>query len=160
MPLRQASICCEKGKRLVFNPRGQPVCSGEATIAGASANAWTADGDEMTEDTGYYMVPGEQITVVVQGGSTAATIASGNVFAVSINNATNSSVSANADTAFTVKTGASANKDAETKRDAASKSVKITGSKANDTVEGGKITFTITVGDAGDNALRIKVSNS
>lgn len=114
----------------------------------------------MTEDTGYYMVPGEQITVVVQGGSTAATIASGNAFAVSINNATNSSVSANADTAFTVKTGASANKDAETKRDAASKSVKITGSKANDTVEGGKITFTITVGDAGDNALRIKVSNS
>ena len=115
--------------------------------------AWTVNDAEMTASTEYYMVKGEKITVALETNATGLTLAGASA-TLEINGADNSSVSAEAGTYTYTATAAESGT-----ATAADGTVTLAGAASGKFVSGTS-TFTITVGDDGDNALLAKITNA
>ena len=115
--------------------------------------AWTVNDAEMTASTEYYMVKGEKITVALETNATGLTLAGASA-TLEIDGADNSSVSAEAGTYTYTATAAESGT-----ATAADGTVTLAGAASGRFVSGTS-TFTITVGDDGDNALLAKITNA
>ncbi|MCI9027490.1 MAG: hypothetical protein HFF47_05530, partial [Lawsonibacter sp.] len=135
-------------------------------FAGTDVIAWTAGTTAWTtQATKYFMVPGEEITAVVDLSKVTATggtaVAAGAAPSIAIGGATNAaSVSANV-TGLAVKTAADDDTavSATTSWDATAKKVSIGGVAEDNVITAGKVTFTIVVGETADASLTITTAN-
>ena len=115
--------------------------------------AWTVNDAEMTTSTKYYMVKGEKITVALETNATGLTLAGASA-TLEIDGADNSSVSAEAGTYTYTATAAESGT-----ATAADGTVTLAGAASGKFVSGTS-TFTITVGDDGDDTLLAKITNA